>query len=210
MWKTFLWTLLVRLSAQAMGRTLRLVLFNHVRKLSLIRSHFVHSEENLLDILLISWFKIKEICVRKECGMSSLDLKCDNTKAILRNESNNFDSGCSPFLPFLPSKINQLFKERFLLSAHKYRDGKVYCLRESLPDQMCNFLNIVQKAVDVIFLQKAFLVYWYYFVNPWNHHMNRLASDFWDVVISKTFFSTFWFWPTPGVCKSYVGTGKMQ
>ena len=145
-WKTFLWTLLVWLTAQAMGRTLRLVLFNHVRKLSLIRSHFVHSEENSLDILLISWFNIKEICVRKECGMSSLDLKCDNTKAILRNESNNFDSGCSPFLPLLPSKINQLFKERFLLSAHKYRDGKVYCLRESLPDQMCNFFEHCSKS----------------------------------------------------------------
>ena len=90
--------------------------------------------------------------------MSSLDLKGEKTKAILRNESNNLIPAAL-LSPFLPSKINQLFKERFLLSAHKYRDGKVYCLRESLPDQMCNFLNIVQKAVDVIFLQKAFLVY---------------------------------------------------
>ena len=210
MWKTFLWTLFVWLSVQAMGRTLRLVLFNHVRKLSLIRSHFVHSEENLLDILLISWFKIKEICVRKECGMSSLDLKGEKTKAILRNESNNLIPAALLFYhSFLPRSIN--FSKKDFCSQHTSTEMEKFIVLGNRSRTRCAIsLNIVQKAVDVIFLQKAFLVYWYYFVNPWNHYMNRLASDFWDVVISKTFFSTFWFWPTPGVCNSYVGTGKMQ
>ena len=54
----------------------------------------------------------------------------------------------------IPSKINQLFKERFLFSALKYKDGKAYCLREAHPNIKCNYFE--KKNVDVIFLLKVF------------------------------------------------------
>ena len=93
---------------------------------------------------------------------------------------------------FLPRSIN--FSKKDFCSQHTSTEMEKFIVLGNRSRTRCAIsLNIVQKAVDVIFLQKAFLVYWYYFVNPWNHRMNRLASDFWDVVISKTFFQHFGF-----------------
>ena len=182
---TFLWTLLVWLSAQVTERTLRLVLFNHVRKLSLIRSHFVHSEENLLDILLISWFKIKEICVRKECGMSSLDLKCDNTKAILRNGLNNFDSGCCLLLFYHSFQDQSTFQGKIFVLSTQVQRWKSLLSLGSPPEPL---VQLLKKPLTSYFFWKSFRFTDLVFVNPWNHHLNRLASDFWNVVISRNLF----------------------
>ena len=142
-----------------------------------------------MDILLISWFKPREICVGKECKKSSWDLKGDNTKAILRNGSNNFDSGCcrllqSPFLPFLPRSIN--FSRKDFCSQHSStKMEKLIVLGK--PTRTYRAITL-KKAVDDIFLLKVFLFIELVFVNPWNHDLNRLASDFWNVVTSRNLF----------------------
>ena len=91
--------------------------------------------------------------------LSSLDLKGEKTKAILRNESNNLIPAALLFYhSFLPRSIN--FSKKDFCFQHTSTEMEKLIVSGNPSRTRCAIsLNIVQKAVDVIFLQKAFLVY---------------------------------------------------
>ena len=93
----------------------------------------------------ISWifrWYVALSCVRK--GHPEI-LKVKKQKQILEMDQTILIPAAAFSFSTIPSKINQLFKERFLFSALKYKDGKAYCPRAAHPNQKCNFFEHCSK-----------------------------------------------------------------